>query len=175
MVIPRFLAQLTLGGLLLVSFASACADDDPDEERGPAVVEERQATQARAAPGQENVETHTIEIFDDRVEPGQLEIAASQPTRLQIENKSSSDCTFFMGNVVQGVLVAAGQTVENSLTPLGGASSNGGTGTDTVDMGCQGDEERQAEAVIEFRGLAPQPGGGGGTGGAGGSGGDGGR
>jgi hypothetical protein len=162
MIIPRLSVRVMLAGLLVASFTAACADDDPDEERGPAVVAEREATQSRAAPGQENVETHTIEIFDDRVTPQQLEIAASQPTRLQIENKSSSDCTFFMGNVVQGILVAAGQTVENSLSPLGGASSTAGTGNDTVEMGCQGDEERQGEAVIEFRGLAPQPGGGGG-------------
>jgi len=139
-----------LGLLVIAGVLAACNDDG--NETGPNVAVEPQATQQRAAPGQGDVRSTTIEINDDGVDPQQVRLTASQPIQLEVVNNSSETCAFFMGGFVSEVTVPAGETVENSVTlPTGNED-------ETVQMGCKNDPQRQGSAIVEFKGLAPQPG-----------------
>jgi len=143
--------------LLLVASAvvMACGDDEKDQRNNSAqpVNQEPQAQLGRASPEEQNLGTRAIEVFDDRVDPRQLRISAANPVQLEIANRSSAPCQFFIGQYVSGVLIGAGETAKQSLTlPQTNIRTNN---TQTMRMGCDGDTKRQGDAVIEFRGTTP--------------------
>ncbi len=140
---------------------TACEDND-DDKAGPATQDENQSVQRRAAAGQEDVKTIPIEIRADTVTPRQLDLTASQAVQFEIRNTSGADCTFNLGEYIRGLSVPAGQTVKQSTT-LPAQSTQSGSQSNAVQMGCDGDSKRQGIVQVEFKGLVP--GGGGNSGG----------
>ena len=144
-------AATIVASLVLLAGAVACDDDQTKnrEETANPVGSEPQAQFGRASPEEQNLKTQKVEIRQDDVRPRQLEIQAAQPIQLEISNSGSSPCTFYLGSYIAGVQVAAGETARQSLTiPQGGSSQS-------VQMGCAGDDDRRGTAVIEFRGTRP--------------------
>ena len=140
---------IALGLLLFV--ATACDDEQTKNREGNAIPagQEPQAQMGRAAPEEQNLRTQKVEIMDDRVNPRQLQMMAAEPVQLQVTNRGTSPCTFFIGSYVNALQVPPGETVKQSLTLPGGRPR------ETVDMGCNEDKKRQGKALIEFRGPAP--------------------
>ncbi len=137
---------------LLVLVASACEDDKQTKNRETDAIpgaQEPQAQMGRAAQEEQNLRTQKVEVFNDRVNPSQLQMMAAEPVQLEVTNRGTSPCTFFIGNYVNAVQVPAGETVRQSLTLPGSRPR------ETVDMGCNEDKKRQGKALIEFRGTAP--------------------
>jgi hypothetical protein len=140
------------GLALLLAAGMACEDDQTSDEgsAAPPPSSEPQAQLGRAAPEQQNLKAVKVEIRDREINPRQLELQAAQPVQLEIRNSTASPCTFYIEGYVVGVQVPPGETARQSLTlPQGTNRAN------EVDMGCQGDDQRQGTAVIEFRGTAP--------------------
>ncbi len=136
---------------LLVLAATACDDKQTKNRETDAIpgAQEPQAQVGRAAPEEQNLRTQKVEVFNDRVNPRQLQMMAAEPVQLEVTNRGTSPCTFFIGNYVTALQVTAGETVRQSLTLPGSRPR------ETVDMGCNEDKKRQGKALIEFRGVAP--------------------
>lgn len=130
--------------LLLLSFTVGC-DDEKDGEVD--VQPTPRAPGIRAPEGEERVEE--IVIYDDRVEPRQLNLTAGVPAQIQVANRGNQDCQFFIGEFLTGLRVPAGTTAKMGMTVPGDRTDA------AVRMGCTGDETRQGSAVIEFKGLLP--------------------
>jgi hypothetical protein len=113
-----------------------------------------QAQRGRASPEEQNLGAQTIEVYDDRIDPRQLEIMAAQPVQIHVSSQGSTACTFFIGPYLSGLQVAPGETAHQSLT-VPTTNTNTNFTRETMDMGCEGDEDRQGNALIEFRGPAP--------------------
>jgi hypothetical protein len=127
---------------LLIAFGAACDEDDGDEVS----VEPTPHVPGIRAPDTD-LRIEEIEVYDDRIEPRQVNITASAGTQIQVANRGSQDCRFFVGDYLTGLQVPSGQTAKMGLTvPVG-------RNEDTVTMGCAGDEDRQGSAVIEFKGV----------------------
>jgi hypothetical protein len=144
---------VAVAGLALLLAAGVACEDEQTKNRGgqaQPVGNEPQAQLGRAAPEEQNHKTVQIEIRDRSISPRQLELQAAQPVQLEIRNSTASPCNFYIESYVTGIQVPAGETARQSLTLPQGSSS-----ADEVDMGCQGDDQRQGTAVIEFRGTKP--------------------
>ena len=129
---------------LVMSVNPAC----DDEEGGEVSVEPTPRVPGIRAPdGEKRIEE--IEVYDDRVEPRQVNITASAPTEVQVANRSREECVFFIGDYLTGLRVRPGETTKMGVTVPEGRSG------ETVSMGCAGDEDRRGSAVIEFKGVLP--------------------
>lgn len=136
------------GAAVILLAAAACNDDDKAKNANP-VDGEPQSQMGRQAQEERNLKTTTIEVFDDRVNPRQVEVMGSEPVQLEVTNRGSAACTFFFGTFLTGLQVPPGQTAKQSLT-LEPAGSR-----EPVKMGCAGDTKRQGDAIVQFRGVAP--------------------
>ncbi len=141
------LGVITIAGLVLLAIACDDAKDEETFER----IEPTTAVFAPAAPEADPREA-TVTVYDDRVEPRQLNITASAPVQFRVVNRSRTPCTFFLGEYLSGLRVPAGGEDRMSFTAPEDRSG------DTARMGCEGDPARQGTAVIEFKGVLPGPG-----------------
>ena len=137
--------------VLLIVFASACDED----EGGKGDVAATPATPVggvRGAFAEPRVEE--VVVYDDRLEPRQITVPAGVPVRVQVGNRSKTDCTFFVGDYLLDLKVPAGQTGAMAFT-VPEVAQRGQDPSTTVTMGCKDDTRRQGTAVIEFTGLRP--------------------
>lgn len=132
-----------------------CGDDSGGDARNSGnAATDRQAVSSQApSDNQQYPNLQMIEIIDDGTNPRQLKLQLAQVVQLQVTNKTATDCMFFLGDLVNGQRVAAGQTITQSLNPSGPTGNTPTNQSQTVKMGCQGDTKRQGEAEIEFKGL----------------------
>ena len=148
MMLRRMLPYLSV--VLLVSLVVACNDDD-DTGSANAGGGEPQSQPVFQSQQQGVVRTLQVEVLADDVRPGQLNVTAGVAAQLEIKNSGQQPCNFFLGEYARNVQVPAGQTVRQSLTVETSKSDN-------VRFGCDGDSKRQGAALIEFKGVAPNPG-----------------
>lgn len=141
------LGVITTAALMLLVVACEDGKDKDTFER----IEPTTAVFAPAAPEADPREA-TVTVYDDRVEPRQLNITAAAPVQLRVVNQSRTPCTFFLGEYLSGLRVPVGAEERMSFTAPEDRSG------DTADMGCTGDPARQGSAVIEFKGVLPGPG-----------------
>ena len=96
-------------------------------------------------PGDEDlpVEALEIDVLDDRLDPQEVEIRVPDRYQLIVNNKSSEDCLFSLGEYVRDLPVAAGTIgqIDFNLPPDDPPGPE-------LTMGCEGDEERQGEVSV---------------------------
>jgi hypothetical protein len=145
--------------LAVLLVAAACSSDEQNTNNvPPAVPTEFQQGAApdigTQVPPLGQVRTEKVTVEDGKLVPPQISLEAGVTASLEVTNNSSKDCTFFLGDLVQGFPVAKGHSVAKAFTVT--AVSGQPFDTDrTVTMGCQGDPSRQGSAVIAFRGVRP--------------------
>ena len=134
---------------LAIAVGMACDDDEPQTQN---IASEREAQVAQTGPDQGSQRAKVIEVFDDRVQPRELMLQTGENVQVQIVNRGSSACTFYIGEFLRGVQVAPGQTVPQSIS-FTGSGTQAQSSTRNVDMGCDGDAKRKGNVVVEFRGV----------------------
>ncbi len=150
---PR--ALLTLAAAAALLLAAACDENDDATTGGT-----NTGAGTQIPPNQTYTEPrrHRLTIEADRVTPDQLTIAAGVNQQLQVTNASGAPCRFVAPPYVQGVDVPPGQTVAVNLTTPDVARNTGLQGANVVDMGCEGDDERQGSLVVQAQGPSTDPG-----------------
>lgn len=137
---------LAMLGILLAASVIAC-DEDEGAGADPNVDPTPWAPGVYSPQGERRIEE--IIIMDDGVDPDQVEITTGAAAQFRVANRSDTPCTFFVGDIIIGRDVPPGETVTIGLTVPRDRSG------ETVEMGCEGDPERQGSAVVEFRGVLP--------------------
>lgn len=159
---PRTLLTLAVAGVMAIALAS-CGDDNGSGTRDGDIAaggspEPNQTIGAgyQPFPDQRN---EKVTIYDDRVEPPILMAESGVPAQFTIENKSASECIFYVGDFLQGTRVAPGATERMSTTFPVNPGAQGASTSPTVKMGCQNDSKRQGNVEIQFTGVRPNQGG----------------
>ncbi len=150
----RILVTIPAAALLLL--AAACDDTDRTGDTGGDNVNVGQ----QIPPNQTYTEPrrHRVTIERDGVTPDQLAVAAGVNQQLQVTNAGDTACRFAAPPYILAVEVPPGQTVTVNLTTPDVARNTGLQGANVVDMGCEGDKDRQGSLVVEARGPSTDPG-----------------
>ena len=135
---------VALLSLPLLMAVVACEEDtDPDVSVAPTP----RVPGVYAPQGDTRIEA--IVITDDGIDPEQVTITAAAQTQVQVANRGSAPCAFFVGDLLIGLDVPPGEGAKMGLTVPQDRSG------DTITIGCAGDPDRQGNAVIEFTGVLP--------------------
>jgi hypothetical protein len=89
-----------------------------------------------------------VEVFADRLQPAQLVLNAGTPVKLHAENHAQSACTFYVGNYLAGLAVAAGAEQSFTVPNLPGPPSAIGS---TTAMGCKEHPQVTGNVIVEPR------------------------
>jgi hypothetical protein len=140
--------------LLLAATAVACREDG-EERTGELPVREQQTQLQNQPQPRTEADGRQVTIYNDRVEPRQITFQTGIPLQVQVNNQSSRDCSFYVGEFAKDTQIAAGQTGAMTFTVPAPATQGPQVGTQGVTgaMGCAGDSEREGRFVAEFRGV----------------------
>jgi hypothetical protein len=136
-----------VGGLALVSLVAGSG----------LLASQVAATVATAAPLTQAV---SVNIYADRLDPGQLSLEVSSTVNFEAVNQTGVDCTFYIEGYLTDLLVPAGGSARNSfeissLPPsadtTAGAATGGpsDSGSVAVPMGCLGVAAQQGQAIVQ--------------------------
>jgi len=129
---------LLLGALIALTAALiACEDDDGD----PA----EDAAEDADAP----VNQLEITVGEGGLDPNQEQVRLPDRYQLIVNNESSEDCDFYLGTFVRDLGVPAGETTQMDVQLPPAASGEAAPGgQQEMEMGCEGDEERQGLLIV---------------------------
>jgi hypothetical protein len=105
-------------------------------------------------------QTVSVNIYDDRIDPTQLNLEVSSTVTFEAVNRTSVDCTFYIEGYLSDLLVPAQDSVRNAFEIPGlppsadttaGAVTGGpsDSGSVAVPMGCRGVAAQQGQAVVQ--------------------------
>lgn len=90
-----------------------------------------------------------ITVGDGGLDPNQEQVRLPDRYELIVNNDSSDDCDFYLGTFVRDLEVAAGETAQTDVQLPPAASGEAAPGAQQeMDMGCEGDEERQGLLIV---------------------------
>lgn len=129
---------LLLGALVALAAALiACEEDDGD------------AAEDAAQDADPPVNQLEITVGDEGLSPDEEEVRIPDRYQLVVNNESGEDCSFYLGTFVRALEVPAGETAEMDVQlPPSASGENAPGGEELMEMGCDGDEERQGTLVV---------------------------